>query len=356
MAKSFGVIKLPINRLHMELTNICNFSCEFCPDFRMKRQRGMMSVDMAKSILDEIGNSGIINLVLFHVMGEPTLHPNMVDIAEYANLKNIDVCITTNGSSLNLNMLNSLQNAGVKKIIISLQTPDENTFSMRSSKGISFFDYAEQITSVAKAFIKEDCKTELTISFLSSPLRRLIIPVAKEFSIADTSIKLRKYLRLWAKKILKGTNIENRLSDLLKQINRTWSFKENRIILTDKLYFHTRIVGDWATHFDKKIVKAKFGYCPGIQENFGILWNGDYVYCCTDYDGRTSTANFRHVPILDYLKDKVVQRAVKGFQRFRVIDPYCQACIGDKSYLNSLAKQIGSILYFKCFKRIQNKV
>lgn len=202
MHKSIGGIKLPINRLHIELTNICNFSCEFCPDFKMKRQRGMMSVDMAKSIFDEVSSSGIVNLVLFHVMGEPTLHPNIIDIAEYAKFKNINVCITTNGSRLNLNMLKSLQDAGVKKIILSLQTPDKNTFSMRGLKGLSFYDYAEQITSIAKTFIREDGKTELIISFLSSPLRRLIIPVAKEFSIADTSIKLRKYLNLWAERIL----------------------------------------------------------------------------------------------------------------------------------------------------------
>ncbi len=354
MHKSIGVIKLPINRLHMELTNICNFSCEFCPDSMMKRQRGMLSVDMAKSILDEVSSAGITNLVVFHVMGEPTLHPNVVDLVEYANLRKVNVCITTNGSRLDLLMLKALQNAGVKKIMISLQTPDESTFSMRGAKGFSFIDYSEQITSVAKTFIREDRGAELTISFLSSPLRRLIIPVAKEFSIADTSMKLKKHLRLWAERILKGTNIEKRLPDVLKQINRARSFKENRIIITDRLFFHTRILGDWIKNSDKKLVKAKFGYCPGIQENFGILWNGDYVFCCTDYDGKTSIANFNQVSIINYLQNNIVQKTVRGFQRLKILDSYCQSCIGDTSHINSIVKQIGSVLYFKWLKRIQN--
>jgi len=354
--ESIGVIKLPVNRLHMELTNICNFSCEFCPDSRMKRQRGMMSADMAKTILDEISGSGHISLVLFHVMGEPTLYPDLVDIAEYANLKGIDVCITTNGSRLNLNLLESLQKAGVKKIIVSLQTPDEKTFAMRGARGLSFEVYAEQIISAAKAVIRNNSGTELSISFMSSPLRKLIIPVAKEYSIADNSVKLRKYLKLWAENILKGTHIESHLPKVLKQINRARSFRENRIILTDRLSFHTRIVGDWATHFDRKNVKAKIGYCPGIQENIGILWNGDYVFCCTDYEGRTSIANYNDVTIADYLRDKTVQRTARGFQRFRVLDDYCQSCLGDSSYLNSFVKQIGSILYFKSFKRHPNKL
>lgn len=350
MIENAGVIQLPVNRLHMELTNICDFSCEFCPDSRMKRQRGMMSFEMAKSIIDDISRIRIVRLLLFHVMGEPALHPNLVDIAEYAHAKNVDVCITTNASRMRGDLLNALIKANVKRIIVSLQTPDASTFSMRDARGLSFDEYAEQITSIARTFIQKDGTTELTINFLSSPLRKLLIPVAKEFSIADTSKKLRGYLKVWAERILKGATIEGRLPHVLKQINRVRSFKENKVMITDKLSFHTRIVGDWATHFDNKIVEARFGYCRGLQENFGILWNGDYTFCCADYEGRTSTHNYQDTPIQDYLSKEVVQTVVKGFKRYRVLHPHCRQCLGDKNILNALVKQIGSIIYFKWIK------
>src|SRR5262249_34415444 len=32
-------------------------------------------------------------------------------------------------------------------------------------------------------------------------------------------------------------------------------------------------------------------YCPAPYEQFVIQWNGDVVSCCTDYEGRTKTAN-----------------------------------------------------------------
>ncbi|HDY86574.1 MAG TPA: radical SAM/SPASM domain-containing protein [bacterium] len=351
MVKRIGAIKLPINRLHMELTSACNFSCEFCPDSGMKRERGMMSLDMAKSILDEVSSFGGINMVLFHVMGEPTLHPNMLEIAEYAFSRKIDVCLTTNGSSLNRDLVYDLQSAGVRHVIVSLQTPDEQTFAMRGAKGISFDEYTDRITSAIKAVINENMKIEFTLSFLSSPLRRLIIPIAKEFSIADTSKKLREYLRLWTERIMNGTQIENRKADVLKKIKRARSFSQNKINLTDTLSFQTRIVGDWGTHFDKKLVKAKFGFCPGLQENFGILWNGDYVFCCTDHEGKTSTANFRDKTIKEYLSSEAVQKTVRAMQKFRIINDYCQYCMGDTSHLNSLVKQIGSVLYFKTLSR-----
>lgn len=351
MDKYIGAIKLPVNRLHIELTNKCNFSCEFCPDKKMKRERGMMSPDLAKSILDQVSEFGGVNMALFHVMGEPTLHPDLLEIAGYASSKQINVCITTNGSRLTRDMVHDLQKAGVRQIIVSLQTPDERTFSMRGAKGITFSDYADQIASAAKAVIDEEMKIEFTLSFLSSPLRRLIIPVAKEFSIADTSKKLREYLRQWAERIMSGTRVEDRSADVFRKIGRARCFSQNRIILTDTISFQTRIVGDWSTHFDKKLVRAKFGYCPGLQENFGILWNGDYVFCCTDYEGKTSTANFREVSIADYLGSGPVQEMVKGMQRYRIINDYCQYCLGDSSHLNSLVKQVGSVLYFKALSR-----
>ena len=257
MAKSIGVIKLPIKRLHMELTNVCNFSCEFCPDSKMERQRGFMPLEMAKSIIDNVSTTRIAELVLFHVMGEPTLHPNLIDLAEYAHYKNVDVCVTTNGSRMGKDLLSGLIKANVKRVILSLQTPDENTFSMRGAGDLSFEEYAERVTSIARAFINNGHESELTINFLSSPLRRLIIPIAKELSIADTSKKLRAYLKVWVERILKGTSIEYRLPNVLRQITHVKSFKENKITVNDRISF-TRGSLEIGQHILKKsIFKAR---------------------------------------------------------------------------------------------------
>jgi hypothetical protein len=32
-------------------------------------------------------------------------------------------------------------------------------------------------------------------------------------------------------------------------------------------------------------------YCPAPYDQFVVQWNGDVVSCCTDYEGRTKTAN-----------------------------------------------------------------
>ncbi|MEW6419697.1 MAG: radical SAM/SPASM domain-containing protein [Nitrospirota bacterium] len=351
MIKHIGAIKLPVNRLHLELTNICNFSCEFCPDSKMKRQRGMMSVELAKSVIDEVSRIGAAKLVLFHVMGEPTLHPGLLDIIEYADRRNVKTCLTTNGSRLDERFFNEIIHAGVGEIIISLQTPDEKTFSLRGAKGIAFDEYAERITTIAKSFLFNAGKARLTINFLSSPLRRLIIPIFSEVSIADTSADLKKYLEIWAKRIIINTPFEGIYKEAQKQIKNIWTFRENTIRITDRFNFHTRIMGDWAIHFNGKNINAAFGYCPGIQDNFGILWNGDYTFCCTDFDGNTSLHNYRDTSIHDYLNKEAIQKVVKGFQSFRVVHPYCKQCLGDKNILNAIVKQIGSLVYFRWWNK-----
>lgn len=346
-----GLIPLPVERLHLELTNICNFSCEFCPDASMKRPKGMMPVDLAQAVIDDAARSGVARTIHFHLMGEPTLHPHLVDIVAHAAGRGLNACLTTNGSRLDESLLRELSHAGLNSMIISLQTPDEQTFRLRGSRGVTFAEYAERIVAASRFFMDQRVTTSLMISFLSSPLRRLIIPIFPEVSIADTSADLKSYLRKWAERIVSGTPLAGRSVDIVKQIRKIRSFREDTIRLSDRITFHTRIMGDWAVHFKRQNVNAMIGYCPGIRENFGVLWNGDYTFCCTDFEGATSIGNFRDMPLHDYLNSDAVQKAVQGFNRYRVVHPYCRQCLGDRTLLNAAVKQLGSILYFKCIRK-----
>lgn len=309
-----------------------------------------MSFEMAQAILDEVSATRVASHVLFHVMGEPTLCPNLVNIVKYSADRGINTCLTTNGSLLDEKLLDRLIHAGINTIIISLQTPDEKTFSFRGAKALHFEDYAERITIIARRFLREQGRTKLIISFLSTPLRRLIFPISPEFSIADTSADIKRYLKAWYEKIVCNSHPECKSQDVLKKLKRVRSFQEKTVKISERLFFNIRILGDWAGHFDKKNVNAIVGYCPGIQENFGILWNGDYTFCCTDFDGCTSTHNYNRISIMEYLGQPEVQKVVRGFQRFRVLHPYCKQCIGDKSIVNTIVKQMGSIVYFKMLR------
>ena len=45
---------MKFKRIHIELTNQCNFSCEFCPDHLITRPRGTMDLGTIRRLLKEI--------------------------------------------------------------------------------------------------------------------------------------------------------------------------------------------------------------------------------------------------------------------------------------------------------------
>ncbi len=349
-----GRIELPVQRIHLEVTSHCNFSCEFCPDSRMKRMRDFMDYELLQRILDEVEEKGIAQSVLFHLMGEPLLYPRLLDAVAYASGKGLETILTTNGVLLTEEVLNDLREAGLTKIILSLQTPDAKSFEIRGAKGVDFSQYSDQVRGVARKVMREGGIT-LELSFLSSPLRRLILPVMADVSIADTSGSLRKFLSTWVDFVFKGTEFEDRLPGLRRSLRRVRSFKQNTIELTPELFFTTRVMGDWSEHSIDDGIRARVGYCPGIREHFGVLWNGDIVFCCVDYEGRTSVGNLKDMTLLDALAGPKMQGAVAGFDKLKIIHPHCQRCIGDKNRLNTLVRQIGSIVYFKGVKRFFGK-
>ena len=57
-----------LERIHLEVTNVCNFKCDFCPDAIMERKRGHMDLQLLEKALDEIAEGQLAKIVAFHLM------------------------------------------------------------------------------------------------------------------------------------------------------------------------------------------------------------------------------------------------------------------------------------------------
>ena len=109
-----------ISRCYLEITNICNLDCLFCPKTkRNKRRLTLEEFDTLSSKLE-----GKIQFLYFHLMGEPTLHPQLSDMVLVARDKGFIPVITTNGTLLN--KADALIKAKPHKIQISLQAYEGN--------------------------------------------------------------------------------------------------------------------------------------------------------------------------------------------------------------------------------------
>ena len=139
--------------IHIEVTNVCNFACEFCPDVILERKRGHMKLGLLRKILDEVATFENNPTVLFHVMGEPMLYPHIFEAIEMAVERDLNLELITNGSTFHLvpKHIEKLIAANAPKVTISLQTPDEDSFAIRGEfKNLSADDYFQGIINFTR--------------------------------------------------------------------------------------------------------------------------------------------------------------------------------------------------------------
>ena len=61
------------SKLYLEITNVCNLKCSFCPGTR--RPRRFLSEAEFRTLAEKLRPHG--QYLYFHVMGEPLLHPEL---------------------------------------------------------------------------------------------------------------------------------------------------------------------------------------------------------------------------------------------------------------------------------------
>lgn len=107
------------NRAYVEITNVCNLACSFCPGTR--RPAGYMRPEDFRLLAEKLrGHTAYLYL---HVMGEPLLHPQLEEILAIARQLDFRVCITTNGTLL---PRRGHALAGVHKVSVSLHSFEGN--------------------------------------------------------------------------------------------------------------------------------------------------------------------------------------------------------------------------------------
>ena len=63
-------MKKRFKKIYVEITNICNLKCSFCPG--NKRLKEEITLENFKTILDKL--EGYTDSLYFHLMGEPLVH------------------------------------------------------------------------------------------------------------------------------------------------------------------------------------------------------------------------------------------------------------------------------------------
>lgn len=103
--------KVPYS-LQIEPTNHCNLDCISCARSASSRKCGYMDLALFKKIVDDASRIGV-KMVRLWLLGEPMLHPRIVDMIGYVKQKGLRVRLTTNGMSFDSKRIEAILRSGV---------------------------------------------------------------------------------------------------------------------------------------------------------------------------------------------------------------------------------------------------
>jgi radical SAM protein with 4Fe4S-binding SPASM domain len=119
---------------NIEITTYCNLKCQFCARSQLKKSNKHMPFDLFCNILAVLPNSYKIVLV---GLGEPLLHPQIVDFIRYTKSLKKKVSFVTNAMLLTPEISIQLLEAGLDSIAFSIDGSDMNSSSL-VRKGTDF--------------------------------------------------------------------------------------------------------------------------------------------------------------------------------------------------------------------------
>lgn len=267
-----------ISRCYLEITNICNLNCKFCP----KTKRAKKYMDQAEFDLLTDRLKGRIKFLYFHLMGEPLLHPLLPAFVLSAKEKGFIPVITTNGTLL--------KNASE----ILLAHPHKVQISIHSHEG-NGKENPEAYMSEVMAFAKEAAQ-------------RGIIVV----------------LRLWNEGGYDSNN-ERLLQLAALHQPRPWTERYDGWKLATNLYIEFDKMFEWPDEEHPEYDEEEV-FCYALRNQIGVLVDGTVVPCCLDHDGAIPLGNLYEETFEEIINSLRATKLLDGFTHHCAAEPLCRKC------------------------------
>ncbi len=275
-----------LKKAYLEITNVCNLRCEFCPGTR--RKQGFLSPEGFEVLAGKLRPH--VDYIYLHLMGEPLLHPQLAQLLEIAGNLGFKVIITTNGTLLPRQAELLAQSSAIHKISVSL-----HSFEGNESHDTDLSHYLENT-----------------------------IAAVQKLSAAGKICAL----RLWNLdgKTTHGANAENDdiLAKLEQAFPKPWKDNPRGATLANKVYL------EWGEKFDWPDLSAEEGsggvFCYGLRDQIGVLWDGTVVPCCLDHEGDIPLGNLYEQTLEEILNSPRAKALYDGFSCRKAVEELCRKC------------------------------
>lgn len=267
------------HKIYLEISNICNLQCSFCPG--TKRKRRAMTPDEFAFLLPKL--RPWTDYLYFHLMGEPLLHPQLEEFLRLAGDSGFKVILTTNGTLLEKQQDILLNAPGLHKINISLHAFEAN------DPAIPFSAYLSQCFAFGK----------------SAEGKKLVV------------------YRLWNNGGADEKNGEI-LAALEKAFPKPWITERKGTRIGSRVYL------EYGDKFDWPDLRAEDGgekvFCYGLRDQIGVLCDGTVVPCCLDHEGDIALGNLFEETLEVILRKPRAEAIYAGFGNKKAAEELCRKC------------------------------
>jgi radical SAM protein with 4Fe4S-binding SPASM domain len=140
--------------LFVDPSSACNFRCKFCPNGDIKliresgRWQGTMDFALYKKVIDDLNEfEQPLKVLRLYKEGEPFLNRKMAEMVRYAKERGVarSIDTTTNGSLLDPEIIESVLEAGIDRINISVDGLSEGQFLEFAGVKVNFDRFVDNI-------------------------------------------------------------------------------------------------------------------------------------------------------------------------------------------------------------------
>ena len=268
-----------LKRVYLEITNVCNLACSFCPG--TKREKRFMSEEEFSTLASKL--IGRTQYLYFHLMGEPLLHPLLGRFLEIAGEMGFRVILTTNGTLLPEKQEVLLSAPALYKINLSLQ-------SFEANEGGILIDYVNQCAAFAAR-------------------------AAAAGKICE--------LRLWNRGGRESLNGE--IVRLLEErFPPPWEASPRSVKLGERVFLAEDEIFDWPDPGAPD--RGESCFCYGLRDQIGVLVDGTVVPCCLDHNGDLPLGKLFEQELEEIMSTDKARRIQEGFSQRKSIEDLCRRC------------------------------
>lgn len=286
-------------KLIIEPTNVCNLRCPLCPTAQnMKREKGFLSLDKFKAIVDEV--SSFTKVINMGFAGEPLLNKDIFKMAKYAEEKGIRTGLSTNTTPLD-RYLDEVFDSGISNLIVCLEGASKETHE-HYRVGSNFEEVRENIRRLCQKKRKEKFqKPHITLQFVVMKHNEHeideIVELAGNLGVDSLMLKTLS-LGSWV-------GLERK-----KQLAKEWLPSQEEL-------------SRFRIKDDVPQLKARPKVCGWLRQSV-ILWNGDVTMCCYDFNGELVVGNIFKEKFQKIWKSERYKRMRKAVVKME--PKLCQNC------------------------------